>query len=225
MTDLTAGSVEMKSVAITPELIHYVRQQIEPLSPAQQFLIARTHGLGGVAEMQIPPEQGPLLTLLTKLVGARTVVEVGTFTGYSTLAFAVGLQEDGRVITLDLSREWTAVAVEGWELAGVRDRIQTVIGPAAESLRALPEDIVIDLAFIDADKVSYIDYWEAIVPRGRPGGLIIADNVLYCGEAVSSDATGNGKAIRQFNAHVHADQRVETVLLTVADGLTIGRKK
>ncbi|MGM1063885.1 O-methyltransferase [Saccharothrix sp. Mg75] len=215
----------VKSVRLDEDVLAYVREQVLPLTPAQQDLVERTHALGGVAEMQIPPEQGALLTLLTKSVGARTVVEVGTFTGYSTLALASGLAPGGRVITCDLSDEWTALAREAWAAAGVADRIRVELGPAADTLRALPDEPFVDLAFIDADKTGYTEYWELLVPRVRPGGLILADNVLYAGEAALPDATGNAAAIRAFNAHVKADDRVDSVLLTVADGLTIARKK
>ena len=214
----------MKAVPVTPELIDYVQRQVN-LSDVQRRLIERTRRLGQSFEMQIPPEQGEFLTLLARSIGARTIVEVGTFTGYSTLALASGLEPGGQVITCDLSDEWTAIGEEAWAEAGVADRIRVELGPAADTLRALPADLVVDLAFIDADKVGYIEYWELLVPRLRPGGLLLADNVLYYGEAVSPDAVGNAKAIREFNAHVLADDRVESVMLTIADGLTIARKK
>ena len=214
-----------KTIKLTAPIIAYARAQAEPLTPAQEELIEATTALGGIAEMQIPPEQGVLLTLLARLTGARTVVEVGTFTGYSTLALASGIAPGGTVFTLDISTEWTAIAQRAWAKAGVADRIRPVIGPASHTLRDLPDGLVIDLVFIDADKVGYIDYWESLVPRVRPGGLIIADNVLYAGEAADPAATGNGAAIRAFNAHVRADTRTESVLLTVADGLTLARKK
>ncbi|MFE5571160.1 O-methyltransferase [Amycolatopsis japonica] len=214
----------MKAVPVTPELIDYVQRQVN-LSDVQRRLIERTRRLGQSFEMQIPPEQGEFLTLLARSIGARTIVEVGTFTGYSTLALASGLEPGGQVITCDLSDEWTAIGEEAWAEAGVADRIRVELGPAADTLRALPADLVVDLAFIDADKVGYVDYWELLVPRLRPGGLLLADNVLYYGEAVSPDAVGNAKAIREFNAHVLADDRVESVMLTITDGLTIARKK
>ncbi|GAA0362494.1 O-methyltransferase [Actinoallomurus spadix] len=226
MDDLTEMQPYVeKTMPMTPELMRYVRAQAGPLTAAQRSLMDATLALGGVAEMQIPPEQGVLLTLLARLISARTVVEVGTFTGYSTMALAEGVDTDGTVITLDITDEWSAIATEAWRAAGVAERIRQVHGPAAESLRTLPDEPFVDLVFIDADKVGYVDYWELLVPRVRPGGLLIADNVLYAGEAVSPDATGNAQAIRDFNAHVLADDRVESVLLTVADGLTLARKK
>ncbi|GAA3463657.1 O-methyltransferase [Saccharothrix longispora] len=213
-----------KSVALTDEVLTYVQDQVV-LSDAQRDLVERTRELGGVAEMQIPSAQGALLTLLARTVRAQTIVEVGTFTGYSTLALAQGLLPGGQVLTCDLSAEWTGIARGAWEAAGVADRIRVELGPAADTLRRIPDEPVVDLVFIDADKAGYVEYWELLVPRVRPGGLLLADNVLYAGEAASPDATGNAKAIRDFNAHVLADDRVESVLLTVSDGLTIARKK
>jgi len=175
--------------------------------------------------MQIPHEQAVLLTLLVRLTGATSIVEVGTYTGYSTLALATGLPPAGRVITCDLSSEWTAIAREAWQAAGVSDRIDLRIGPAADTLRALPESPDIDLVFIDADKVGYAEYWDLLVPRVRPGGLLLVDNVLYYGEVVDAAPSTNGKAIDAFNDLVRADERVESVLLPIADGLTIARKK
>ncbi|MFD9409294.1 O-methyltransferase [Streptomyces sp. NPDC059989] len=216
---------EVKTVHLTPEVYAYLVEQAEPPSPVQERLVARTRALGGPAEMQIPHEQAVLLTLLAKLTGARRIVEVGTFTGYSTIALAEGLVAGGRVITCDISDEWTSIAREAWKEAGVADRIDLRIAPALETLTALPPEPVIDLVFLDADKTGYQAYWDQLVPRVRPGGLLLADNVLYGGEAVRADAKGNGLAIREFNAHVRADDRVESVLLPIADGLTLARKR
>ena len=214
-----------KRIGLSPQLTSYVVAQAEPPTPVQQRLVDATLALGGVAEMQVPHEQAVFLTLLTQAIGAKTVVEIGTFTGYSTLAFARGVGPDGVVHTFDVSQEWTAIARQAWQEAGVADRVRQHIGPAAETLPALPDDLVIDLAFLDADKVGYLGYWEALVPRLRPGGLILADNVLYAGEVVDEHPSRNGQAIQEFNAHVRADERVESVLLTLADGLTIARRK
>ncbi|MBX7554403.1 O-methyltransferase [Streptomyces sp. tea 10] len=215
----------VKTVPLTSEVYTYLVAQAEPQTPVQEGLVGRTRALGAMAEMQIPHEQGVLLTLLARLIGARLIVEVGTFTGYSTLALAEGLAPGGRVITCDKSEEWTSIAREAWKAAGVADRIDLRIAPALETLTALPAEPVIDLVFLDANKRSYESYWEQLVPRVRPGGLLLADNVLYSGEAADPRATGNGLAIRKFNARVRADDRVESVLLPVADGLTVARKR
>jgi len=153
-------------------------------------------------------------------------VEVGTFTGYSTLAIARGLAEGGRVVACDVSEEWTAIARRFWEKAGVADRIDLRIGPAAETLRALPADPPLDFAFIDADKTGYATYLERILERMRPGGLVAVDNVLWGGSVVDPEAQGDDvKAIRAFNDAVRDDDRVDCVMLPVADGLTLLRKR
>jgi caffeoyl-CoA O-methyltransferase len=214
-----------KRIGLTPRLADYVAAQAEPPSPAQRRLVEATAALGGVAEMQVPHEQSVLLTLLARSINATTVVEIGTFTGYSTLALARGLAPGGVVHTFDVSEEWSGIATRAWEDVGVRDRIRQHIGPAALTLPALAGDLVVDLAFVDADKTGYVGYWETLVPLVRPGGLILADNVLYAGEVVDDSPSPNGRAISEFNAHVRADDRVESVLLTIADGLTLARKK
>ncbi|MER5339323.1 O-methyltransferase [Streptomyces mirabilis] len=218
-------TIPIKSLTMTPPLYRYLLAQAEPPTPAQSDLMARTAALGGPAEMQIPHEQSVLLTLLTRLTSARLIVEVGTFTGASALAFALGLPPDGRVITCDLSEEWTAIAQDAWREAGVADRIDLRLGDADETLRALPQEPLIDMVFLDADKPGYLGYWEQLVPRVRPGGLFLADNVLYGGDAADPEAIGNAAAIRAFNQHVCADPRVESVMLPVADGLTVARKR
>jgi caffeoyl-CoA O-methyltransferase len=138
---------------------------------------------------------------------------------------AQALPADGKLVALDVSEEWTAYAREAWEKAGVADRVELRIGPAADSLRAMPAEPHIDLAYLDADKGGYVGYWEELVPRMRPGGLIVADNVLFHGRVVDPDATGGAAAIRTFNDHVVADDRMDSVLLTVADGLTVARRR
>jgi caffeoyl-CoA O-methyltransferase len=225
MTEVGHPATRLKNIVLNQHLYNYMLRQAEPPSAVQRNLIERTNALGASAEMQIPHEQGVLLTLLVRLIGARRIVEVGTYTGYSTLAMAVGLPAGGRVITCDRSDEWTAIAVRAWQEAGVADRIELRLGPAAETLRGLPENESIDLVFIDADKVSYIDYWELLVPRVRGGGLLLADNVFYNGEAADPAPAGNAKAIDAFNRHVRADPRVESVMLPIADGLTLARKR
>jgi caffeoyl-CoA O-methyltransferase len=216
---------EFKNIVVDARIDAYIRSQAAPPLPAQRELIRQTHALGDIAEMQIPHEQGALLTLLVGLLDARLVVEVGTFTGYSALALALGLSPGGQVITLDRADTWLGLARQAWRDAGVDELIDFRLGPATESLAALPGDAEIDIAFIDADKPGYIGYWEQLVPQVRHGGLLLADNVLYGGEAADPDATGNGAAIREFNEHVRADDRVESVMLPVSDGLTIARRR
>lgn len=189
------------------------------------WLRQQTESLGDVAGMQIGDDQGQLLTMLTRLVGARRAVEVGTFTGYSSLCIARGLVPGGLLLCCDVSVEWTAIAEQAWERAGLKDRIELKIAPALETLRALPDDAVIDLVFIDADKPGYAAYWEETVPRVRQGGVLLADNVLWSGD-IADDAVAdeNAVALRTFNDLVAGDERVEVVVLPAFDGLTIARK-
>lgn len=222
---MTESTLQFKSIVMTDETYDYMRGHATPPSDVQSTLIERTHALGASAVMQIPHEQAVLLDMLVKLTGATTVVEVGTYTGYSTLAFAQALPDGGTVITCDISQEWAQLGREAWREANVADRIDLRIGPAVETLSALPEVPHIDMVFLDADKKSYITYWEMLVPRVRPGGLLLVDNVLYYGRAASENATGNAAAIRAFNAHVRADSRVESVMLPISDGLTLARKR
>lgn len=217
---------ETKNPQLTPELYAYVLDHNPPLDPAQRALVDTTHAkLPDEAGLQTAEEQGPLLAFLVRLIGARQVVEVGTFTGFSTLSMAQALPADGRVIACDVSEEWTAVGREAWAEAGVADRIDLRIAPAIETLRALPDGEWVDLVFLDADKGSYIAYWEELVPRMRPGGLLVADNTLFHGRVADPAVTGSAAAIRAFNDHVRADERVDDVLLTVADGTTLARKR
>jgi caffeoyl-CoA O-methyltransferase len=217
---------ETKSIIVTQAVQDYaVAHSSSPPDDVQRSLIEATHALGGVSMMQISPDQGAFMTLLTKIVDARFAVEVGTFTGYSSICIARGLADGGRLLCCDVSEEWTAIAREHWDKAGVTDRIELKIGPAADTLRALPADPPIDIAFIDADKPGYPTYYEEIVERLRPGGLVLLDNVLWSGNVVDDeDQSENTVAIRAVNDHVAADSRVDAVMLPIADGLTIARK-
>ncbi|WP_344119514.1 O-methyltransferase [Streptomyces blastmyceticus] len=210
---------------MTPELYEYVLAHNPPLLPSQRALVDITRSaLPGVAVKQIAREQGPLLAFLVRLTGARHIVEVGTFTGLSALSMAQALPADGKLITLDISEEWTAYARDAWHGAGVADRVELRIGAALDSLKAMPDEAHIDLAFIDADKEGYIDYWEELVPRLRPGGLIVADNVLFSGQVLTPGTSRTGAAVDAFNEHVAADKRMDSVMLAVADGLTLSRR-
>ncbi|MFK8846461.1 O-methyltransferase [Streptomyces sp. Ac-502] len=214
-----------KSTAITEELYDYVLAHNPPLDAVQRKLVETTYQrFPDEAQMQSAQEQGPLLAFLVRLCGARRIVEVGTFTGFSTLAMAQALPPDGELIACDVSEEWTAYGREAWEKAGVADRIDLRIAPALDTLRAMPAEPTIDFAYLDADKPNYIAYWDELAPRLRPGGLIVADNVLFGGTVTDPQVEGAAAAIRKFNDHVMADQRVEAVILTVADGLTVARR-
>ncbi|MGK4580134.1 O-methyltransferase [Kitasatospora sp. HPMI-4] len=217
--------IETKNPPLTPELYAYVLSQNPPLDPVQRELIEITHSrYAADAGLQTAREQGPLLAFLVRLIGARRIVEVGTFTGLSALSMAQALPEDGKLITCDVSEEWTGLGRQAWARAGVADRIELRIAPALQTLRSLPDERWIDLSFIDADKPNYPLYWEELVRRTRPGGLIVLDNTLYQGQVADAGATGKAGAIRAFNEVVRTDERVEAVLLTVADGLTLARR-
>ena len=211
-----------KSFFLSPELHEYLVAHGTPPDDVQRALIEETAALGPIAMMQVAPEQGAFMTILARLVGARFAVEVGTFTGYSALCVARGLAPGGRLLCCDVSEEWTSIGRRAWERAGVADRIDLHIAPAIETLRALPADAVIDLAFIDADKPSYAAYYEELLARLRPGGLIVVDNVLWDGNVLKPEMQDeNTLAIRAFNDMVAGDERVDRVMLAVSDGLTL----
>jgi caffeoyl-CoA O-methyltransferase len=217
---------EPKTVAVTPEVHEYLVAHGTPPDEVQRSLIEATGALGRVSGMQIAPEQGALMTMLTRLVDARFAVEVGTFTGYSSICIARGLADGGRLLCLDVSDEWTSIARDHWRRAGVDDRIELRLGPAADALRSLPADPPIDLAFIDADKPSYRTYYDELVERLRPGGLVLVDNVLWGGAVVDpANTEADTEAIRAVNDHIAADDRMDVVMLPIADGLTIARKR
>jgi caffeoyl-CoA O-methyltransferase len=215
-----------KSFALSPEVHEYLVAHGTPPDAIQRELIEETRKLGGISLMQVAPEQGAFLTLFTRLIGARRAVEVGTFTGYSSLCIARGMPEDGRLLCCDVSDEWTALARRYWEKAGVASRIELKLAPALDTLRALPREETLDLAFIDADKPSYPDYYEELLARLRPGGVILVDNVLWMGRVADPSVDDEQtEAIRAFNDRVAADERVDRVMLPIADGLTFARKR
>ncbi|UQU66466.1 class I SAM-dependent methyltransferase [Couchioplanes caeruleus] len=212
---------------IDPAINDYILAHSKPADPVLRDLAAETaRSFPGPAGMQISHDEGELLTMLVRLTGARFAVEVGVFTGYSAICIARGLPEDGRLLACDVSPEWTAVARDYWKRAGVADRIDLRLAPAVETLRALPGDAVVDFAFIDADKTGYPDYYAELVPRLRPGGLIVLDNVLRDGRVLDPAAQDPAdQAIRRINDLVVADERVDCVMLPVRDGITLVRKR
>ena len=214
-----------KFTALTPDLYRYLvrsgSRQDEALARLAEETAALPMGL-----MQVAPEEGALLTLLVKTLRAKNAVEVGTFTGYSSLCIARGLPPDGRLLALDVSEEWTATARRYWKEAGVAGKIDLKLAPALETLRSLPEEERFEFAFIDADKVNYVAYYEEILKRLRRGGLIVVDNVLWGGSVIDQeDRKDSTLAIRDFNARITDDRRVDLVMLPVSDGITIARKR
>lgn len=187
-----------------------------------------TAGLAA-ARMQVAPEQAQFMALLVRLLGASRCLEIGTFTGYSALAVALALPEQGRITCCDLSEEWTAVGRRYWEQAGVAGRIDLRLAPAADTLQALLDEGragSYDFAFIDADKENYGLYFERSLELLRPGGLIAVDNVLWGGSVIEpQDQDPDTKAIRAFNQNLLDDPRVDISLLPIGDGLTLARKR
>jgi len=184
----------------------------------QQVTVERT---GMRAGMQIGDDQAVLLEILARAIGARRAVEVGTFTGYSSLALARGMGPGGRLLCLDISEEWTDIARVAWEKAGVADRIELKLGPALDTLRELPP-LLFDLAFVDADKNNYEAYYEELLPRIRPGGVLLVDNTLWDGAVLDDqDDSEETTAIRAVNDRIAADPRVRVVVLPIGDGLTV----
>jgi caffeoyl-CoA O-methyltransferase len=215
------------SYFLTEELQEYVWSSMTPIDEVLAGLRDETAAsLRDVAQMQISPEQGAFLTTLVSAMGARRVIEVGTFTGYSALCLARGLAAGGLLQCFDVSDEWTQIARRYWKRAGVDDRIELTLGPAADSLAALPLEPVVDVAFVDADKTGYPAYVELLVPRLRPGGLLLLDNTLRGGNVLPSyPATDEGTRVMiELNKALANDPRLATVMLPVADGLTIARK-
>lgn len=220
---------------LDPAIARYVAERTTQPDDVLRDLAAETaEATGELAIMQISPDQGALMGLLTALVGAERAIEVGTFTGYSAICVARALRPGGRLLCCDVSEEWTTIARRAWERAGLADRIELRLGPALETLRALPLapgadetfDQMFDVAFVDADKQNYLGYYEELVPRLRPGGLLCADNTLWSGAVVDPHADDDDTvALRRFNDHVAGDDRVESYILPVADGLTLIRKR
>jgi predicted O-methyltransferase YrrM len=213
---------------LSPPLEQYLFDVLSPRTAVQEKLRQETQGLKQ-AGMQIGPDQGLFLGLLVKLLGARRVVEVGTFTGYSALAMAQALPPGGRIVCCDVSEEWTAIARRHWKEAGMADRIDLRLGPAKETLAALLDQEgpgSQDLFFIDADKTGYDAYYEAALRLLRPGGVIAIDNVLWSGKVADPAVhDADTEALRAINLKVRDDPRVDAVVLSVGDGVTLARKK
>ena len=177
-----------KFIALSGELYDYLVAHRSERDPVLAALATETDAtLGSISMMQIAPEQGAFMTLLARAIGARTAVEVGTFTGYSALSIARGLPDDGRLLCCDVNDEWTTIARRYWQQAGVAHKIELRLGPALETLRALPANTQFDMAFIDADKLNYRHYYEEILTHLRPNGLILFDNVLWMGQVLEHD--------------------------------------
>lgn len=217
-----------RTLALTDQLYEYLLQ-VSLREPAllqrlrQETAAHPRHG------MQISPEQGQFMQLLVKLISAKRCIEVGVFTGYSSLAVALALPRDGRIVACDVSEEYTAIARRYWREAGVAEKIELRLAPAIATLDQLlhqGETGRYDFAFIDADKVNYWNYYQRILALLRPGGLIAVDNVLWSGDVIDvQDQSEDTAAVRQFNVNLHVDQRIELSLVPIGDGLTLIRKR
>jgi caffeoyl-CoA O-methyltransferase len=216
--------VRNPKLTITPELLDYsVRhgaRQDEVLARVE----AETSEMAG-AQMLMPPEQGGLMTMLVRLCGAQRALEIGTFTGYGAICIARGLGPGGRLLCLEYSAEYAEIARRNLEAAGLADRAEVRVGPAADALREMPEAPDFDFAFLDADKRSNPEYVELVLPRLRPGGLLAIDNTLGGGRVLTPEASDQARTMHAFNVAMAADERVDVVLLPIADGLTLARKR
>jgi caffeoyl-CoA O-methyltransferase len=217
-----------RSFLLTPELAEYVRAGSEAPDDVAAGLLAETAAMADRGEapatFQIAPEQGAFMQLLTRALGARRAIEIGTFTGFSALCIARGLRDDGSLLCLDRSEEWTAVARRYWTRAGLDDRIDLRLGDALTTLCALPVEPTFDLAFVDADKTGYPAYVEELYPRMASNGVVLLDNTLRSGKVLDPESEDD-RALVALNAALAADLRWETVLLPLADGLTMLRKR
>jgi caffeoyl-CoA O-methyltransferase len=218
--------LDLKHVTLTPELYDYLVEHGTPPDDVLLEIIEETKKFGGYEIMRCVPEQGALMALLARLIGARNAIEVGTFTGYSSVCIARGLAEGGKLLCCDVSDEWTRVARQAWSKAGLEDRVELRLGPALDTLRSLPRQATYDLAFIDADKQNYWNYFEEIVSRVRDNGLIVIDNTLFQGLVVDAASENNSaRLVREFNDKLVRDERVEVVMLPIHDGITLARKR
>ena len=216
--------MESKDIEHTERLHAYVEERAFGRDEALRRVEEATSALGGIAVMQTGASQAAFLELLVKVSGARRALEVGTFTGYGAIRIARGLPEDGTLLCLELDEEWAATAKANLELAGAAGKVEIRVGPALDALQAMPAEPAYDFAYLDADKEQYPEYYEEIVPRLTSGGLLGIDNVLKGGRVVDPEDDSTA-AVARLNDRVAEDERVESVLLALADGLTLVRRK
>jgi len=206
---------------VTEELIGYLGRWGARTDDVLERVRAETAAMPS-AQMQVTADQGELIQLLVRLIGAKDALEVGTFTGYSAICIARGLAEGGRLTCLELDEERAAIARRNIDAAGVGDRVEILVGPAGESLEAMAAAPAFDFAFIDADKAGYPEYYELVLARMRPGGLMLLDNMLQRGRVVTRE-NETAQLIDDLNRHIHADERVDVAMTIAADGLTFVR--
>jgi caffeoyl-CoA O-methyltransferase len=216
--------MSVEPTPISPELNRYIQEHASGRDEVLRRVEEDTAALGDIVMMQTAPEQAALLEMLVGLTGARFAVEVGTFTGYGAIRIARGLAPGGRLVCCELDPERAATARANLEAAGLADRAEVRAGPAIETLHALPADRPIDFAYLDADKTGYPDYYEEIVGRLSPGGLLAIDNVFMGGEILEPEREGT-VAMAALNERILEDDRVDSVMLGMADGLTLVRRR
>ncbi len=217
---------EKRSFFLEDDLLDYIMLHSGPADQIQEALIEETVELGWVARMQISVDQGNFLTMLVKAIRPKFAVEIGTFTGFSSISIARGLPENGSLLCCDVSEKWTAIARTYWKKAGLNEKIDLVLAPAMETLDSLPEDTEIDFAFIDADKGNYKNYFEAVLSRLSDHGMIVVDNVLWSGRVIDERANDEDTlAIKDFNSHIRNDDRVTCTMLSIGDGVSLIQKK
>ncbi|MEK7425304.1 MAG: class I SAM-dependent methyltransferase [Actinomycetota bacterium] len=214
---------DSRADVVDPELAAYIAAHSSSPDEVQRHLMTVTEErTGGHSRMQIGGDQGTLFEMLARAMGARSAIEIGTFTGYSSLAIARGMGPGTRLICCDVSEEWTAIARQHWELGGVADRIDLRIAPALHTIDSLPPDLRFDLAFIDADKTNYSNYYEALLPRMNPTSVILVDNTLWSRRVLDDTSDDRDTvALREFNRLVAADPRVRCVIIPMGDGVTM----
>lgn len=217
-----------RSIVLTDSLHEYMLS-VSLREPELLLRLREETARDGASNMQISPEQGQFMALLVKLTNTKRCLEVGVYTGYSSLVTALALPEDGHILACDISESWTRIARRYWQQAGVEHKIELRLGAAMDTLDALLDEgqtETFDLAFIDADKESYLEYYERCLRLLRPGGLIVVDNTLWSGKVADPEVSdADTSAIRHFNETLHTDERVDLSLLPVGDGLTLARKR
>ena len=215
-----------KFIRLRPELYEYMVGRGARQDELLRRVERETEAMGSIAKMQIAPDQGALITLLVRTLGARLAIEVGTFTGYSAICIARGLAPGGRLICCEIDEGYARTALENLRAAGLEESVEMRVGPALETLRALPSGEDVDFAFVDADKVSYRDYYEELLARLRRGGLMMLDNVLLGGRVLEAgEGDASALAMRSLNDAIAADERVDLAMVGVADGVTLVRKR
>jgi caffeoyl-CoA O-methyltransferase len=217
-----------RSISLTDSLYDYLLS-VSLREPDLLLKLREETAADPAANMQISPEQGQFMGLLVRLMGARRCLEIGVFTGYSSLAIALALPDDGRIVACDVSEKWTSVARRYWAAAGVAHKIDLRLATAMETLDRLiaaGEAGTFDFAFIDADKENYVGYYERALQLLRPGGLVVADNTLWSGRVADPEnAEADTVALRHFNELLHGDSRVDLSLVPIGDGLSLARKR